>query len=141
MSPARTKLELEFDAAIASGDLDAVEALMPRIVKKKPKLLFRAIEAGDVSRVRSLLNAGAALEGRHLGGTPLLIAVFELTEIERLPEFQAKKQSLLSIITLLIDRGADIHVRAPDGVSVLRLATTLADQTLAETLRARGAVL
>ena len=134
-------LDQDFERAIAAGDLDAVESLLPAIVKKKPKRLFAAIEAGDEALVRRLLDAGAPLEGRHHGGTPLLIAIFELTEIAALDEFKHKAEGLVAIIRLLVERGANVHARAPDGVGVLRLAATLKDPAVADFLRSHGAVL
>lgn len=132
-------LEQDFERAIAAGDLDAVESLLPRIIKKKPKRIFAAIEAGDVALVRLLLDAGAPLEGRHHGGTPLLMAIFELTEIAGIDELKTRQQGLIATIRHLIERGADVHVRAPDGVSALRLAATLKDPEIADLLRSKGA--
>jgi hypothetical protein len=139
MAKVADPLEQDFDRAIAAGDLDAVEALLPRIMKKKPKRIFAAVEAGDVALVRLLLDAGAPLEGRHHGGTPLLMAIFELTEIAGLEQFKTKREGLVAILELLIERGADVNVRAPDGVSALRLATTLPDSAIADRLRGQGA--
>jgi hypothetical protein len=119
--------EREFEEAIAAGDLDAVEGLLPKVGKKKAKSIFRAIERADVGLAERLIRAGVPLEGRHFGGTPLLMAVFELTDIDRVEGFAEKKANLVAIITMLVRGGADVRAWAPDGVSVLHLASTLRD--------------
>ncbi|MGV3523257.1 MAG: hypothetical protein ACO1RX_03485 [Candidatus Sericytochromatia bacterium] len=131
--------EQEFEQAIASRNLEAVEALIPKLLKKKSKLIFQAIENADVDLVRTLIQSGIPLEERYFGGTPLLTAVFELTEIERLAEYEEKKKNLITIIHLLVEKGANINARAPDGVSVLRLASTLHDQQIPDYIRSMGA--
>lgn len=130
MAKAKKDHEAAFDAAMASGDLEAIEALFPLLLKKKAKSIFRAIEQADVRLTEKLVKAGASLEVRHFGGTPLLMAVFELTDIDNVAGFDDKKAKLAAIVKILVQHGADRHARASDGTSVLELAAFLKDKSI-----------
>ncbi|MEI8363692.1 MAG: hypothetical protein WCG35_10815 [Betaproteobacteria bacterium] len=126
----RVQVELAFDKAIADRNVNAVEELLPQMLKIKPKGLFQAIENADIQCVRLLVKSGISLESRFRGGTPLLHAIFELSEIEPLQYQKGDIENLLEIINYLLDQGADINACAPDGTSVGHLASCLRNKDI-----------
>lgn len=79
--------------------------------KKLNNRLLNYIEKGNVNGVKSLLDMGIQVNGRHYRRmTPLHIAVFNEN---------------IEIIKLLIDRGAKVNLRNKDGNTALNISTLI----------------
>ncbi len=86
-------------------------------------LLFAA---GDLHKVRLLIDGGAQVNVRTaLGNTPLIAA--------------ASHSDNLSVVKLLLDKGADLHARNKNDVSALTAAVLASDADAVQFLLDRGA--
>lgn len=86
--------------------------------------LMHAAWKGRIEAVRWLLARGARLERDAMQWTPLHYAVFA---------------GHAEVAELLLDRGADINARSPNGSSVLMMAVYEGREDMARRLLARGA--
>lgn len=70
--------------------------------------LRRAAEEGDASAVKSLLDAGAAVDARAEAGETALM--------------RAASKGHLEVVRLLLEAGADVHARSENGFTALFMA-------------------
>ena len=112
------------DASAGSGDvaarLEVVHLLLGDAINEPEALqsaILLAIEIGSRELVESLLDQGAALEGRNAqyGMTPLLWATHH---------------GKADIVELLLERGADNTARCTSGLDARALAAFLGDEEL-----------
>jgi ankyrin repeat protein len=89
------------------------------------RALFRAAKAGDISRVRLLLNDGADANARHGRSRTPLVAAAEAGHI--------------AVVQHLLERGADPNARLSNGETPLSLATLAGHAAVVEVLLAAGA--
>ena len=142
------------------GRGDLVEALRPR---KGALDVFEAAALGDVDRLRELLDADRGLVNAYAadGFFPLgLAAFFKHTAAARVlleygadPNQEARHAQIVvrpihsaaadggsvEIARLLLDAGADVNARRPDGGTALHTAAHEGNGELVELLLARGA--
>jgi len=98
--------------------------------------LQAAAEAGQLSRVVELLNAGADLQQQDHNGLTALMAV--LYVIPTAPEERAAYADHLAVAELLIERGSDLTLRDSGGRNALEWARGLPD--IQQMIVARGGV-
>jgi ankyrin repeat protein len=89
---------------IPTPDTDAPDEIITQEAKRSPRIFglyptysdfYAAVKRGDTSAVTTMLNDGADVERRNNeGASPLIIAIYN---------FQA------DMVTLLLERGADVH--------------------------------
>ena len=117
------------DLAILSGRTQVAEVLLDQGARLDASaLLLKAATNGVTDRdtVRILLERGADLEQRDAAGdTPLLIAI---------------RQDNHRLATHLVNRGADVNVKASDGRSALAIAQQLQLPELISRLQRQGAL-
>ncbi|RPH34353.1 MAG: hypothetical protein EHM93_00875 [Bacteroidales bacterium] len=105
-----------------------------------PAQLVKAIKKGDIKEMEKLIAAGADVNKKSVGATPLYWAAYKNSyEAARLlldkganinegmsngwnPIHIAAKKGNLEVVKLLIDRGADIYATCPHGGTPLKLA-------------------
>jgi hypothetical protein len=125
-----------------------------------PAQLVKAIRKGDIKEMEKLIAAGADVNKKSIGATPLYWAAYENSyEAARLlldkganidegmnngwkPIHIAAKRGNTEVVKLLIDRGADIYATCPHGGTPLKLAedygTTLTIRLLQEALEKKN---
>ena len=97
--------------AVHFGDAETVEALIGAgaVIPEGVSLLHFAARTGDTAKIRSILDAGAAVEGRDKWGlSPLMWAC---------------KPDGLEAVRLLIDAGAEVNARDDRGETALMKAS------------------
>lgn len=117
------------DLAILSGRTQVAEVLLDQGAELDASaLLLKAAATGVTDRdtVRFLTERGADLEQRDAAGdTPLLIAI---------------RQDNHRLATHLVNKGADVNVKASDGRSALAIARQLQLPELISLLQRQGAL-
>lgn len=86
--------------------------------------LMRAAGEGDVSRVRSLLAAGADVNAAAEGGETALM--------------RASAKGHLDVVEALLDAGGDVHAKSENGFTPLFMAVFFGHVEVARALLARG---
>jgi hypothetical protein len=110
--------------ALACFLIPAVAAAQAQPGDSGPALLAAAA-AGNVARVKQLLDAGADIETTNqMGATPLMWAALN---------------GRASVVTMLLERGADINARTKSGVSALSAAASKGHADVVKVLLAHRA--
>ena len=119
MSSAASKIRSESD------DTRADNARYTRVIKVLrahgvPLGLFGSIALGDIDRLRTLLEADPALANQKEPGSPVL--------------HYAAKLGRKDVVSLLLDRGADVNTTDDHGSTALHVAAFWGRAKIAETL-------
>jgi ankyrin repeat protein len=102
----------------------AVVGNLPKFKERRQRYFASAATAGSVHRMQLLHLAGANVNARSLGGTPLFLAAGE---------------GRLNAVRYLLDEGADVNLRGRDGTTALTEATFYGHQPVIKELLMRGA--
>jgi ankyrin repeat protein len=102
----------------------AVVGNLPKFKERRQRYFASAATAGSVHRMQLLHLAGANVNSRSVGGTPLSLAAGE---------------GRLNAVRYLLDEGADVNLRGPDGNTALSEATFYGHQPIIKELLVRGA--
>ena len=102
----------------------AVVGNLPKFKERRQRYFASAATAGSVHRMQLLYLAGANVNSRSVGGTPLFLAAGE---------------GRLNAVRYLLDEGADVNLPGPDGNTALSEATFYGHQPIIKELLVRGA--
>jgi ankyrin repeat protein len=81
-------------------------------------VLGKTVAAGDVEKIRTLLDAGADIHYLRSGGYDVLIDAMHGQSV-------TNNENLVSVVKLLIERGAELNQESDYGESALRIASRL----------------
>ena len=97
--------------AVSSGDAETVEALVAAgaVIPEGVPLLHYAARTGDTTKIRSILDAGAAVDGKESS--------------DMSPLMWACRPGGLEAVRLLIDAGAEVNARDDRGETALMNAS------------------
>ncbi len=129
-APPTGRLGPDLYIAIGQGNLPAVKALLAQgadpearnLLQMRPMII--AAGSGQVEAVKLLLEAGAKVDGETPYGSALTFA-----EMGPNPE----------VTRFLLEKGADVNARRPDGITVLMLAARNGHTAIARELLSRKA--
>lgn len=133
MTPLRYAAHYTTDSAITKLLIDRGAVIDPCSSKTS---LHEAIDAGNLAAVATLLDNGAGIQKQSYGAFPLHHATK--------PDIYCVSCTMLhskdtSILTLLLDRGADIEARAADDYTPLHEAVRAGNLAAVTVLLTRGA--
>jgi hypothetical protein len=97
--------------------------------------LMTAAARGNPAKVKALLGAGASVRQRDKQGFTALLWAAAPLKYEVLPGAEGPYGK---IIQMLLDAGADVNARLPDGTTALELAARSPHDKIVSTLKAAG---
>lgn len=102
----------------------AIVGNLPKFKERRQRYFASAATAGSVPRMQLLHLAGANVNSRGAGGTPLFLAAGE---------------GRLNAVRYLLDEGADVNLRGEYGNTALTEATYYGHMSVIKELLMRGA--
>jgi uncharacterized protein len=93
--------------------------------RSRKKVLLKAVESGDLRRLRALLDQGVDPDFQNTDGETLLMLAMHRGHVDT--------------ANMLLDAGADVHLRSNDGATALFWAARYGYLELVERLLAAGA--